>query len=571
MAATNFPPGVDASPAVGESMASALAQILVRAGVTHTFGVTGSAIAPFARALSRTPIVMVDCRHESGAAFAATEASIASGRMAAVFTTAGPGFTNALTGMLAARWEGAHVVLVSGATSTAHSGRWAVQETSFRGGQVRELFRGTPAFDFAATLESGRQLDAIERALRDGARRPSGFTAHLSFPINVQMLRALARTQRASPLSARPSSCAAAPVCARLLRESGLAIWVGFGARHAASEIRELAERTGARVICSPRAKGVFPESHPLFVGVTGVGGHEAVADSFALDRPERLLVLGTRLGEATSLWSPDYLPRRSFVHVDVDRSVFGAAYPRAATIGVEEDVGMFLRKVLSLWGTAGCSYATFHPRPAREPSDPRAGDAVRPRYLMNVVQRRVVDETPFGVMAECGNALLWATHHLRFDRPHRFRASPGFGSMGHMTTGVVGAALARGNAVVAIVGDGAMLMQSEVSTAVQHRARAVWIVLNDGRYGIVEQGMRDLGWHPVGVHIAPTDFAAWARALGCASRRVTREADLDDAVCEALDARGPFVIDVVVAHDLAPIANRQRSIVAQLRAGASP
>jgi acetolactate synthase-1/2/3 large subunit len=570
MAAVPLSSAPDVGLATEESVASALAHVLVRVGITQAFGVTGSTIAAFTRALSRTSIAMIDCRHESGAAFAATEASLATGRLVAVFTTSGPGLANALTGMLAARWEGARVVLISGATSTSHVGRWAVQETRLHDAQIGELFRGSPMFHYAATLDAPRQLDAIEEALDAGARRPDGFVAHVSFPINVQALRARARGPVLPKLAEHASSSSVAPVCVHLLREESLAIWVGFGARNAAREVRELAERAGARVVCSPRGKGIFPESHPLFVGVTGVGGHEAVADSFALDRPTRVLVLGTRLGEATSLWSTAYLPRNSFVHVDLDRSVFGAAYPRAATIGIEEDVRTFLVKMLARWRSPRRP-AAFPARAPADPIPPRDGHAVRPRHLMSAIQRRVVDETPFGVMAECGNALLWATHHLRFEVPHRFRVSPGFGSMGHMATGVVGAALAKGEKVVAIVGDGAMLMQSEVSTAVQHGARAVWIVLNDGRYGIVEQGMRDLGWHPVGVQIAPTDFSAWARALGCSSRRVSREGEVDDALREALGARGPFLIDVLVTSDLAPLAGRQRSIVAQLRAGATP
>ncbi len=56
-----------------------------------------------------------------------------------------------------------------------------------------------------------------------------------------------------------------------------MALWLGYGARAASREIRELAERLGAPVMCSPRAKGIFPEDHPLFVGVTGMGGHDTV------------------------------------------------------------------------------------------------------------------------------------------------------------------------------------------------------------------------------------------------------------------------------------------------------
>ncbi len=83
--------------------------------------------------------------------------------------------------------------------------------------------------------------------------------------------------------------------CVQLLSEGLFAIWVGFGARGAAKEIRQLAERTGAAVMCSPRAKGIFPEDHPQFIGVTGFGGHESVFRYMQEYRPLRTLVLGTR------------------------------------------------------------------------------------------------------------------------------------------------------------------------------------------------------------------------------------------------------------------------------------
>src|SRR6185312_2042937 len=231
------------------------------------------------------------------------------------------------------------------------------------------------------------QLDAVEDALEAGARQVEGFTAHLSFPVNVQALRTRVRARSIARATERPSRPSMSTSYAPMLADEGFVIWLGFGARHAAAEVRALAERSGARVLCSPRAKGIFPESHPQFVGVTGVGGHDAVAEELARDRPARTLVLGTRLGEATSLWSPAYLPRKCFVHVDVDESVFGAAYPRATTMGIEEDVRSFVGELAATW-PARRRATSPAARPSPEPIAPRGGDAVRPRLLLGVVQR---------------------------------------------------------------------------------------------------------------------------------------------------------------------------------------
>ena len=98
---------------------------------------------------------------------------------------------------------------------------------------------------------------------------------------------------------------------------------------------------------------------------------------------------------------------------------------------------------------------------------------------------------------------------------------------MGHAAAGVVGAALATGRRAVAVVGDGALLMTNEINSAVKFGARAVWVVLNDGRYGMCAQGMEALGLS-ADAEIPQVDFAAFARAQGARATRVDHEVQLD-------------------------------------------
>jgi acetolactate synthase-1/2/3 large subunit len=189
----------------------------------------------------------------------------------------------------------------------------------------------------------------------------------------------------------------------------------------------------------------------------------------------------------------------------------------------------------------------------------------VRAAALMQAIQRVIVDGSDAVVMTESGNAFAWGNHLLRFDEPGRYRVSVGFGSMGHFTAGVVGAALARGGKAVAVVGDGSMLMNGEVNTAVAAGARAVWVVLNDGGYGMVEHGMRALGFRPVQTEIPSVDFVALARSMGADGVRVEREVELDDALTAAMEAPGPFVVDVRVdPSEPGPWMKRIQALIAQ-------
>ena len=183
----------------------------------------------------------------------------------------------------------------------------------------------------------------------------------------------------------------------------------------------------------------------------------------------------------------------------------------------------------------------------------------------MDAIQRQVVDGSDATVLAESGNSFVWATHRLRFAAPGRYRASTGVGAMGHAAAGVVGASLATTRRAVAVVGDGAMLMHNEINTAVKYGARAVWIVLNDGRYGMCEQGMEVLGL-VADARFPAVDFVAFARAQGADGVRVDDACELDAALRRALRADGPFVVDVLVDPGaLAPANARNRGLARQL------
>ncbi|GAB1543699.1 biosynthetic-type acetolactate synthase large subunit [Scytonema sp. NUACC21] len=541
--------------------------MLENMGVQYAFGVSGGAIVPVWHALQQSSIQVFHFRHEVGAAFAAAEAYFASNRPVVVFTTTGPGIANALTGLFAARWEGAKVIFVSASTSTSQRGRWSLQETSTYTMPSTGIFTKEPLFHYAITVESGDELPQICQRLARGLAQLGGFVAHLSIPTNIQ-------TSLINPSLPQVSlSCASAIAteetiskCANLLSQDPFAIWVGFGARFAAAEIRQLAERTKAMVMCSPRGKGIFPENHPQFVGVTGFAGHESVLEYMRESRPIRTLVLGTRLGEFTSFWNPAMIPSQGIVHVDIDPEVPGSAYPFAETFAVQSDVRLFVQALLKyLPKQQNQSKIISRWQPKRHVINPRSQDGVRPEVLMNEIQRIIVEESDAVVMAEGGNSFAWAIHLLRFTQPGRFRVSTGFSSMGHTTTGVVGAAIAHHGKAVTIVGDGAMLMNNEVSTAVSYQIPAVWIVLNDGRYNMCHQGLNMQGYEGMDTAIAQADFVRIASGLGAIGIRVEKESEILAALETAMNSTGPVVVDVIIdPTQLAPIGDRIQSLISQ-------
>ncbi|MEA5472067.1 thiamine pyrophosphate-dependent enzyme [Spirulina sp. 06S082] len=553
------------------SVAEAVVTMLRELGVEYAFGVSGGAIAPLWSALEASKIQVLHFRHETGAAFAAAEAYFASDRPVVIFTTTGPGLTNAITGLLSARWEGAKVIFISPSTSSPQRGRWAFQETSGYTMPVSGLFTSGSLFHYAHTLESGEELPQVSRRLEAGLNQPGGFVAHVSIPTGIQSspTKALPAIGRLA-IGTMTASEAEIAQAAELLSEGEFAIWVGFGARKAAGMIRQLAERSGAPVMCSARGKGVFPEDHSQFLGVTGFGGHGSVLNYMQEYLPKRVLVLGTRLGEFTSFWSPMMVPEEGgFIHVDLDPTVFGVAYPHAETLGICSDIGAFVTSLLKYFPEGSHhSPRGLQPEPLIAPS--LGQSPIHPEVLMAAIQAVIVDGSDAVVMTEAGNSFAWGTHTLRFAQPDRYRTSMGFGSMGHAGTGVLGAALGRNGKAVAILGDGSMLMNSEVSTAVQYGIPAVWIVLNDSHYNMCHQGMRMLGHKHVDANIPDTDFAAIARAMGAEGVRIKCESEVREALQQAMQSQMPVVLDVRIdPSQKAPIGSRIKSLKSQEKVAA--
>lgn len=543
-----------------------LARWLVDQGVQWVFGVSGGGVAPLWSALARTKgLRVVHTQHEAGAAFCATEASLATGRPVAVFLTTGPGVTNAMTGLVAARREGARVIALSGVTALERRFRGATQESG-PNSEFASLYGTQGWFDLAAVVESPATLPPLLQRIGAGLSGPRGYVAHLGLPTDLQSARdpgkAFGQVSDFQPEEVRP----ARDLVESLTRGPSLVV-AGFEARDAIEEVRTTAEALGAPVVVTPRAKGVFPASHPLFAGVIGFAGSHGAEETIQRIAPADVLVLGSDLGEGAAHFSAALSHARRLVLVHPDEDAIGR-FPSTPVTRVVSPVRPFLRGLLGALGPNGsASVPTLPPVPRTDstagPTRRRgsSSDRVSPIDLFDAIQRVVVDGSDAWLMAESGNSFAFAIHRLRLERP-RLRVSVGWGSMGHFTTGVVGAALARDARVVSLVGDGAMLMLQELATAVRHDADATWIVLNDGGYGMCRQGMSLWGLDGVDCELASVDFAAWAKSLGMSAATVRRSDELDAALSHAITGRGPRLVDVRIDPSVpAPIARRVHAL----------
>ncbi len=538
----------------------AIIHFLESIGVQCAFGITGGPIARFSSELSESRIQTLHCRHETGAAFAALEASMASKKPVLLFVTTGPGLTNALTGIISAKSEGAKLIVVSGYTPPSQRGRYPAQNTtsdSFAQG----ILSCPEIFDFSILLDHPEDIPRAFARIEQGFQRPNGFIANISLPPSMQsMVIDLKFTHRPNRITLPPeASLAQIKQCVDILSAGPFAIWAGHGARHAWQEIRSFVETTGAGLMCTPRGKGILPSKHPNFIGMTGLGCDPSIESYFSKQPVETLLVLGSKLGEASSFWSTDFLPRKQIIHVDLNPEAFVAAYPNIDTLGIEAEISAFVLALAQEWQSRSIQRSNNEAFNTFEALELQALEGpVRPSFLMQALQQEIIDKTDASILVDVGNAFSFSNRYLNFSKPGRYRVQFEVGSMGCASAGVIGAALGHNAQAFAVVGDGAMLMYNEINTAAQYHLPCVWVVLNDARYGMVAQGLEAMKQTDTLSEFPQCNFAQIARAMGAEALEVNSERQLADALKSSIGKSGPFLIDVQIERsEKAPAAKR--------------
>ncbi|MHB8877593.1 MAG: thiamine pyrophosphate-binding protein [Myxococcaceae bacterium] len=380
------------------------------------------------------------------------------------------------------------------------------------------------------------------------------------------------------PCGYRPR-CVSVPASDQIVRAAALlngskrpAIFAGHGVALARAEgtLVRLAERLQAAVITSPKGKSVFPENHPLSLGVFGMGGH-ARADR-CLDDNDLILVVGSSLNEfASSAWSHRLHADGAFIQVDIDPAEIGKNY--AVTVGLQGDARATLEALADALGPSPVRgtpevltrIAREVPRHEQEAEIVSEASPLSPPRVVAELRAAMPDDAMLFV--DTGNASLWAGHYFEARAPRTYFIDMGLAAMGSSVAGVVGGALGSpGRKAVALTGDAAFAMHGfEVHVAVELGIPIVWVVLDNAGHGMIQQGERlafgeDAGFYGFSHRI---DSAAVARGLGARGVDADSVTGLKAALVEAFAASGPTVINVRIDPSVeAPtLARRARSV----------
>ena len=543
------------------TVAELLIDALAEYGVSTVWGVVGDALNPVTDAIRREDRMdWVGVRHEEAGAFAASAQSQLTGRLGVCMGTVGPGAIHLLNGLYDAKKSHTPVLAICGQVPREDIGTDFFQEVD-----NDAVFADVAVFNRTiTTVEQAPML--IEQAVNTALAAQG--VAVLSFPGDVGGLELPKGTP--SPRFVDQGALAApAPEALRAAADAinaagTVTLLVGQGARHARAEVLEVAERLGAPMVLTLKAKEGFEDDNDFEVGQSGLLGNHAT--KIAFDEGDVLMMLGTDFPYR------NFLPTGATV---VQLDVRGQHIGRRAAVDhpLVGDTRLGLQQLLPLLEAktdrrhlerARSSYSSWRER-QQHLADPgydrkpqgllrrkvdNPDGRIRPEALAAAVERHADGDAIF--TSDTGMATVWLARFVRMTGTRRLVGSYNLGSMANAMPQALGAAaLDRDRQVVAFCGDGGLsMLMGDLITAVTHDLPVKLVVFDNGRLGMVKLEMAQVGLPEYGTELRNPDFAEVAKAIGLHGVRVSDPDDIDEAVQDALARPGPVLLDVLTNPD---------------------
>jgi acetolactate synthase-1/2/3 large subunit len=536
--------------------------IVVRAledeGVPFTFGIPGTHNIELYDSLSRSasvrPILVTD---EQSASIMADGVSRSSGLLGCVNVVPGAGLTHALSGIAEAYLDGISM-LVLGCGVRTDSGK------AFQLHDIDQLAMVRPVTKAQLRPERGSDLySTVRRACRTARAAPAG-PVFVELPVHHYLTKHEAGLDSwvdEGPAISGPDLEVLRRAAELLAASRRPLLYLGLGAAGAGADLMALAERLEAPVATTIQGKGIFPESHPLWLWC-GLG---AMAPSFVRKVAgdcDLMLAIGCRFSEVGT-GSYGFQPPGPLIHVDVDDSVLGRNYP--AELEIVSDAGSFVAALLSALDSRipdpGLRDAI---RKGHEQVDSGwaegSGERVGPHHLLRALQELYGPDAVY--TTDSGNGTFLAMEHLRLDRPRSFLAPVDYSCMGYAVPAALGAALASPDRpAVALAGDGAFLMTGlELLTAAHLLLPVTIVVLRDRELAQIAQFQQTALARKTASRLPDFDLGALCRAVGVEHLSLAANSEVTGLLGRARSSHAdgrPVVVEVEIDYSQATFFTR--------------
>lgn len=538
------------------TVAALVARTLRARGVERVFALCGGHIMPMWMALDAEGIEIVDVRDERSAVMMAHASAAVGSGLGVAMVTAGPGVTNAMTGIANAHVSRIPVLVISGTPPRPQENRGALQDivhVDF----VRPLTRHARTLRHVTAVP--RELDAAIAAALGHGGEPG--PSYIDLPVDLQReavppvlresehLKGRARP-RVAPLPADLDAAAG-----MIAQSARVLVISGRGANGAGAQLADFLTAAGAAYLDTGESKGIVPPDHP---------SHIAAMRGAAMKEADLVVTIGRKLDFQLAYGSPAVFGGARFLRISDQPAELSDN--RLGDLALAGDVPAVLSALTErLSGrqfAAGRDWlaqmAEGHRSRAQamqarmEAAAPGPDGRINPNRLLAEIRRRLDPDAI--VIADGGDILSFARVALE----GATYLDPGpLGCIGIATPFAVGAAKAApGRQVVAVTGDGSFgFTAMEIDTAVRHRAPALIVISNNGSWAIEVRDQTESFGRVVGTRLQYADYAAMARAFGMQAWRVTAHEEIGPALDEALAvvrSGAPALIDAVTSPEIA-------------------
>jgi acetolactate synthase-1/2/3 large subunit len=555
-----------------------IARYLADHGIAHVFMVTGGAAMHLNDAFGKeSRIKKVFCHHEQSCSMAAESYFRVSNRMAAVNVTAGPGSTNAITGVYGAYVDSMAMIVLSGQSkreTLVSSTKLPLRQLGDQEVNIVEMVKGITKY--AVLIDDPLKIRYhLEKALHLALQGRPG-PVWLDIPIDVQgvkiepsSLKGYDPKEDEIAYQTKHLEESVALIAKRLGAAKRPVIYAGTGVRLSGQYdlFLKLVTRLGVPVVGAWDSNDLLPNDHPCYAGRPGTVGDRA--GNFTVQNSDFLLIFGCRLNiRLVSYNWKSFAPRAFKVMVDVDE-----AEMKKPTLSIDLPIHADLRDFLPALDRMSREWLPHHAdwlawcreRVKRYkvvlPEYWQLKEKVNPYCFMERLSEALQDEEV--VVCGDGTACVTAFQAIRIRTGMKLFHNSGCASMGYDVPAAIGASVAmpRKERIICLAGDGSIMMNlQELQTVSGLKLPIKIFVLNNAGYHSIRQTQRN--FFPDNIvgcgedsGLSFPDFEKVAAAFNLPFRRIQKHDELDDVIRWVLTSRGPVLCEVMLdlAQGFAP------------------
>ncbi|MBF0011838.1 pyruvate oxidase [Enterococcus casseliflavus] len=526
---------------------TAMIKVFEAWGIDHIYGIPGGSFNSTMDALyhERQSVKYVQVRHEEAGALAAAADAKLTGKVGAVFGSAGPGATHLINGLYDAQMDNVPVVALLGQVASS-----SMNYNDFQEMNENPMFADVSIYN--RTVMSPESLPHVVDEAIKAAYKFKG-VAVVTIPVDYgfadidEQEIATAKNHKTGVLQPDEDDLRAALPYFEQAKKPVL--YIGQGLFGHFDAIDAFSKHFSMPIAASVLAKGIVPDLYENFLGFAGRVATKPANE--ALAEAELIVFVGSDFPFGRRFFNPD----ANFVQVDIDASKFGRRHQ--TDVSVLGDGATALRKWTEMaaprpadaWIKANQENArNWHAW--RHSFDHDSQEPLRPEPVYREINRIAAPDALF--VTDVGNVTIHSIRHLEMTGEQRFTTSGWFATMGNGVPGGIAAQLSYPDRqVFTFSGDGGFAMQmQDIITQVKYNLPIINVVFSNDSFGFIEAEQEDTEQTKFGVQLAGADFGKVGEALGAKGFTVTKEEELASVFTQAKESHGPVVIDVKIANE---------------------